>query len=344
MLGKLNNNKDFDSENLIVFIYNWRKPLLIISAVAFVISIIVSLSITPKYKSTVIMYPAATSSISKALISKTTDQKQDVLQFGEDEEAEQMLQILNSSAIRDRVIEKFNLADHYGVDEQAKYKLTQLYNTYKSNISFTRTEYMAVKISVLDHDPQMAADIANDIANLLDSTKNAIQKDRALQAFLIVEEEYEKRKAEIRMMEDSLTVLRKLGVHDYKSQAEMINQQLAVEIAKGNAGGVAALEKKFEVLAKYGSAYESLSTALEYEYEQITLLKAKYDEAKIDAEKILPQKFVVDYAYKSEQKSYPIRWLIVVISTLAAFFSSLLIIAMIDSIAAYNKKKALMKE
>ena len=109
MLGKLNNNKDFDSENLIIFIYNWKKPLLIISAIAFMISVIISLTITPMYKSTVIMFPTATNSISKALISKTNVLKQDVLQFGEDEEAEQMLQILNSSSIREKIIEKYNL-------------------------------------------------------------------------------------------------------------------------------------------------------------------------------------------------------------------------------------------
>jgi len=343
MLGKLNNNKDFDSENLIIFIFNWRKPLLIVSAIAFVISIIVSFTITEKYKSTVIMYPTSTNSISKVLLSKNNELKQDILQFGEDEDAEQMLQILNSSIIREKIIGKYNLAKHYSISENAKYRLTQLYNTYHGNISFSRTEYMAVKISVLDHDAQMAADIANDIAALLDSTKNAIQKERAFQAFLIVEEEYLNRRNQIREMEDSLTILRGYGVHDYKSQSEMINQQLAIELAKGNTSGVEALNKKFEVLAKYGSAYVSLSTALEFEQEQITLLKAKYDEAKIDAEKTLPQKFVVDYAYKAEQKSYPIRWLIVVVSTLAAFFSSLLVIAMIDSIASYNKKKAMTR-
>ena len=49
---------------------------------------------------------------------------------------------------------------------------------------------MAVKISVLDKDPQMAADIANDIAELLDSTKNNMQKVRALKGFKIVEGKY----------------------------------------------------------------------------------------------------------------------------------------------------------
>ncbi len=49
---------------------------------------------------------------------------------------------------------------------------------------------MAVKITVFDTDPQMAADMANDIAALLDSTRNFMQKERAVKAFQIVNEEY----------------------------------------------------------------------------------------------------------------------------------------------------------
>jgi capsular polysaccharide biosynthesis protein len=55
---------------------------------------------------------------------------------------------------------------------------TEALQEYESNITFKRTEYMAVKISVLDKDPQLAADIANTIAALLDSVKNDMQKER----------------------------------------------------------------------------------------------------------------------------------------------------------------------
>jgi capsular polysaccharide biosynthesis protein len=66
---------------------------------------------------------------------------------------------------------------------------------------------MAVKITVYDKDPQTAADIANNIAELLDSTKIHMQKERAIKGFKIVEVEYLKLKNEISQMEDSLTVL-----------------------------------------------------------------------------------------------------------------------------------------
>lgn len=327
-------NSGFDSSRLLVFLYRWRKLLLITGAAAAILSMFFSSSIfiPPLYRSTVIMYPASSNSVSKALLNENPGTSQDLLEFGEDAQTEQMLQILNSNKIKDRVIRQFDLADHYGIDTNSRFRNLRLYRKYESNITFKRTEYMAVKISVLDKDPQLAADIANTIAALLDSVKNDMQKERAVQGYRIVEAEYLKLKDEIRSMEDSLTVIRKLGVHDYETQAEMINQQLAIEIAKGNKRGIEALESKLAVLAQYGSAYVSLRDALEYEKKQLSFVKSKYEEAKIDASENIPQKFVVETAYKSERKAYPIRWIVVTLSTLGALFMAILAIQLIEKV------------
>jgi len=276
------------------------------------------------------MYPASSNSVSKSLLNENSTAKQDILEFGEDQQTEQMLQILNSSRIRDKIIKKFNLAEHYGIEPGSKYQQTRLYSRYESNISFKRTEYMAVKISVMDKDPQVAADIANDIAALLDTVKNEMQEERARQGFKIVEAEYLSLQAEIKGMEDSLTQLRKLGVHDYETQAEMMNQQLAMEIARGNTKGINALDQKLEVLAKYGGPYVSLRDALEHEKKQLSFIKARYEEAKIDATQAIPQKFVVENAYKAERKAYPIIWIIVLLSTIGSLLAGMLVIFMVE--------------
>ena len=323
---------NFDSSKILVFLYRWRKALLITGLVAAVLSVFFSSSlfIFPLYRSTVIMYPASSNSISKALLSEYAGTNQDILEFGEDAQTEQMLQILNSNKIKDRIIRQFNLAKHYGIDTASKYRNLKLYRRYETNITFKRTEYMAVKISVLDKDAQMAADIANTIAALLDSVKNDMQKERAIQGLRIVEAEYNQLRNEIRAMEDSLTELRKLGVHDYETQAEMINQQLAIEIAKGNTRGIEALNNKLDVLAQYGGPYVSLRDALDYEKKQLSFVKSKYEEAKIDATESIPQKFIVETAYKSERKAYPIRWIIVALSIISALFMACLVILMAE--------------
>jgi len=343
MINKVIGSEDFESTNFIIFLYHWRKPLIIIVAIACIVSIIFShpLFITPKFESTVVMYPTSSSSIAKALLAKNVTAEQDVLRFGEEEQTEQMLQILSSNIIRNKIIEKYNLMEHYEIQKKSNYKRTRLYEEYDNNISFRRTEYMAVKITVLDKDPHMAAAIANDISELLDSTKNFMQKERAIRAFQIVKTEYLQLIAEIQAMEDSLTRLRELGVHDYESQAEMINQQLAIELAKGSGRAVNVLEDRLAILAKYGGPYVSIRDQLEHEKKQLSEVKAKYEEAKIDAEEVLPQKFVVENAYAAEKKSYPIRWIIVLVSTFSAIILSILILALLDSLSRFNKKKSL---
>ncbi|KAF5061429.1 hypothetical protein DSECCO2_315290 [anaerobic digester metagenome] len=339
--NKLSEIRDFDSTSLGMFLFSWRKHLIIISLSAAILAAVFSSSlfITPLYRSTVVLFPVSSNSVSRALLTDQPAAKTDILEFGEDEQTEQMLQILSSSKIRDKVVEKFDLMKHYRINPRSKYKNTELHRQYESNITFRRTEFMAVRISVLDRDPQMAADIANTISELLDSTKNAMQRERAMKGFAIVEQEYLKLRDDIAKMEDSLRVIREMGVYDYESQSEMFNQQLAIEIARGNERGIASLESKLNLLAKYGGAYVSLRDMLEHEKKQLSYLKARYEEAKVDATETLPQKFVVESAYKAEKKSYPVRWIIVLVSTLAAFLISVIVIITIEKMPAFNALK-----
>lgn len=296
------------------------------------------LFITPLYKSTVILYPTSTNSISKVLLNSNQPSNKDLLEFGEDEQTERMLQILNSNRIRDRIIGKYNLVEHYNIPAGSRYRLTRLYETYESRVRFRRTEYMAVKITVLDQDPVIASNIANDIAELFDSTMNMMQKEVAVRAFRIVETEYFNLRNQVRAMEDSLNAIRRLGVHDYESQAEMINQQLAIELARNNQQGIKALYDKLELLSQYGGIYVSLRDMLEHERKQLSQIKARYEEAKVDATENLPHKFVVSNAFPAERKSYPIRWLIAIIALFSTMLLAFLILIVLEQ-SKWNEKK-----
>jgi len=332
-------NNIFSSVSLLYFFWRWRKLLIIIVGSSVVLSSVISLMIDDKYESKVIMFPTSTNSISKALISENYGAKKDIMEFGEEEQAEQLLQVLSSSLIRDKVVDKYDLYTHYEIPPGSKYRTTNLIKTYNNNIKFSRTKYMAVEISVMDKDAETAANIANDIASLLDSVMNDMQKERAVQAFHIVENTYNNMKSHIDQMEDSLSYLRSKGVFDYESQSERIFEQLSKEVAIGNSRGVAALQTQLDTLAKYGGAYVSLRDALEHEKKQLVAMKLKYEEAKIDAEEFLPHKFIVDRAYKAERKSYPVRWIIVMVATLSTFFFSLIGIILFENIKNFKKIK-----
>jgi uncharacterized protein involved in exopolysaccharide biosynthesis len=325
-------NYNFESTNLLVFIYKWKKQLLILGVVAAIVSSVVSLLIQEKYKSTVIVFPASTSSISKALISENLSGKHDIMEFGEEEQAEQLLQVLHSDEIRSRIIEKYDLMNHYDIKPTEKYALTKLFKKYEDNVTYKRTKFQSVRIDVMDANPDTAAAIANDISALLDTVMTKMQQERAKKALQIVEIEYLQLLEFIKNLEDSMTTLRKLGVHEYEVQIEMYTKQYSEAIAAGKKEAIKLLEEKLDILAEYGSAYVSLRNKLEYETDKLTQLRFKYNEAKIDASAIIPHKFVVNNAFPAEKKSYPIRWLIVVVSTISTVLFGFLVLIIIENI------------
>lgn len=341
MTQEMKRGDDFDSSNLVIFLYKWRKPLFIVLVASVFCSWFFSSPwfITPKFKSTVIMFPASSSSVSKSLLNEQSVKGQDITAFGEDDQAEQLLQILNSNKIRDRVVRKFDLMRHYDIDSTSDVKYSKLFKEYDDNITFRRTEFMAVQITVFDADPQMAADIANTIAALLDSVKNDMMRQRSVKGFQVVETEYNSLKAEKDKIVDSLITLGRLGVNDVEYQSQVLNQQHAIALMNGNKAAVAALQKKLDTLGKYGGIYMALKNLLEFKTEQLTLLETKYKQAKVDAEENLPQKFVVSDAFRAERKSYPIRWLIITVSTIASLFLSIIVIMVMEKISAYNAHK-----
>ncbi len=320
---------DYSSTNLLLFLYQWRKPLLVIPLISVVLGALASSSlfIQPLYKSTVVVFPSTTNSVSKALLPQTSFSDEDMLEFGAEEQAEQLLQILHSDQIFDTIASQFELLKHYGVDADGPYKMTYLREEFKDKVSFKRTQFMSVEIEVLDTDPVIAAKMANEITDLLDRAKSRIQRNRAQFGFLIVKKEYNKVRADLRTMEDEVSILRTKGVHDYEQQSAVISEQLAIaQVSGGSKSGIRSLQNTLDTLAKYGGRYVSLRDELSLLKQEEVKIRTKLDQARVDAEQIMPATFRVTKAIPAERKSYPVRWLIVVVFAMGSFVATMLAI------------------
>jgi uncharacterized protein involved in exopolysaccharide biosynthesis len=323
---------NLSSTDLIVFAWKKKIPLIIVFIIAAIGSIIISYQITPLFKSEVVMFAEPDAFVSKYLLSYTYTGRKGLLSFGEEEETEQLLQVLNSNQIRDRIIEKYDLMKHYDIDTTHRYKQTLLYKAYNGNVSFRRTKYLSVVISVMDKDPVIAANIANDIASLIDTIMSNVVKERAVVGFHIVEQKLEELKNEIKVYEDSLSVLLDLGMGDYESQSERLFEVYGYALKEGNIKGANRIKDEMKKLAKYGSAYVSIRDQLIHYKDQLYVLNSKYFEAKVEAEQTLPHKFIVDYAYPADRKTYPKKSVIVLTSTIATVILAYVILLIIDII------------
>ncbi|MBQ1605183.1 MAG: hypothetical protein II088_00095 [Bacteroidales bacterium] len=325
-----NDNKiTFNASDVLLLIKRKWKHLLIVCSVALIASLIISYCVPERYKSTVVLYPANSTSVSQTLATDENTER-GLLQFGEKEEVEQMMQMLQSNDIRNRIIEKYNLIEHYRIDPDTKYLYTKLYDKYEDNVKISRTEYTSVKVEVLDESPDTAAMIANDISQLLDTVYARMQRDRAFRAVKIVENAMLEQEALVKNISDSLEKLGQLGVIEVKSQTEMYSEQYAIALANGNTSKVNELKSKLDTLAKYGGAHTMLTAQLKEEVQILTLRRNKFNQAKIELEQDLPNAFIVNKAEKAEKKTYPIRWLIVLSSVISAFLLALIVLAMIE--------------
>lgn len=328
----------YNAYDLIQFVWNKKWILIGLSLVAFILSIIVSLNITPRYRSEAVIFPAAAISLPKNMVETSTISmdSRDVLSFGGDADVERLLQILHSNEIRDHVTKKFNLMEHYKINPKSQFPVNQLNSAFKGNVKFRRTEYNSIEISVLDTKPEMASDIANEICGYIDSTIHKMQIERAMDAFNIVKSEYESSQNDIRMFSDSLQLLRQKGVTDYQSQATALNTAYANALERGNSQAVETIKKQLNILSVYGGKYVELSQKLQAEIARMSQLKIKYASYKINIENTIPQIFVMDKARVEEKKVSPKRMIIVVMSTLSTFAIALILLLIIDNFKARN--------
>ena len=315
MDNKEQNSYNFSSVDLLIYIWKKRYILMAVGFLAGIASIIASILITPMFRSNVIMFPVTDATISKSLLAQNYTGRQGVYAFGEEEQAEQLLQVLNSKYIRDHIIEKYNLMAHYGIEAESKYPQTQLFETYKSNVNFKLTEFMSVEISVMDADPVYAANIANDISSLIDVVYNNMKKQRSATALELVEKEFIETQENAKILQDSM---QRLTANLSFEKGAPISDDLITQLIVADPENAAL--------------YLSLLTRFRQEIGRVSEMKARYNEARLESEQDLPYKFVVESAQPSEKKAYPKKSVIVVTSTLSSLLFALIVMIMIDNI------------
>ena len=304
------------SEGLIQFIWINRKKLMLFTFTAAVISGVVAFIMTPLYLSTAVVFPAATSSVS---FSEQRNAKAAAMDFGEEEQAEQLVQILQSSRIRDKVVSEFELMKHYEIDSKGANKYFKLNEAYNNHISFNRTRFGSIRIDVLDENPALAAKIANKIVDLIDTVKNEMIAERTVPAFKVNERKLAQMKRDRDAILRKLDSLADLGVIALDVRSNLFQAY----VDSKNPEDRAELKKKIDVNMKYGAMYDGLEYMRNEKIVKIEDFNISYEQAESDANAKFNHKFIVERAVKADKKEKPKRSVIILVSTVAAFFIGL---------------------
>ncbi len=334
--------KEFDSTNVFKFFVRWWMHLAIICILAAIAGVIFSspVFITPMFESKTTMFPTTSTSISRSVILAWRDFNE----FGDVEEAERLLQVLESENVRERVSTRFNLMEHYEIPEDSKYKNTMLRGEYRANFKFRRTQYGAVEVRVRDKDPQMAADMANYVTALVDTVMNEIRRDRFVLAHQVAQKEYYDMTAQSQQFQDSLQHIMRKGVVDVGLQVQMLTRQLAIDLSESNLAGSSVIDDRLQVVGEYGGSHMFQSSYLRMIVGDMMTLQRRYQEAQVDLANFIPFKFDIDRAYVAEKKVYPVRWIIVFLSAFGAGFMGVMLLIFYENlmtrgIIQLNKKE-----
>ena len=315
-------NSYFDSKNLLGIILKWKTHLTIIVITAVIVSVIFSgpSFITPLYKSYGVVYPSNIDS------------------YSEESNTEQMLQIFNSMDITDSMIDYFHLGEDYDIDKDYKYYRTAVLGEYQDKVKISKTPYESVLIEVYDKNPVQAKDMVNRLIYYYNNKVDNLHKEKYREVVIMVE----KQLIEKRALLDSLKRMKaklgeEKGIFEYSSQAREITKgYLGTVDGTGNSINKKETNKLYKNMSEHSGQLIELENLISAEAGDYVVVKRDYELAKRFLESDLTYTNIVTHPFVADKKSYPIRWLVVVIAAMAAFVFALVIIFFIENINRKN--------
>ena len=331
--------ENFDFLWLLTLCKKHIKLLSFLLVSTIIISSLISVfCIESKFQSSVIIYPTTTNSVSQALLVEHNPYRKDVLEFGEEAEAEQLLQVLNSDEMRDSIVTRFNLYDHYDINQDDEFHKTTINTIYANLVSIKKTKFNSIEIVVLDRDPVMASNIANEYLTLMDVVISRIRKKRAQQALTILETRKKILYKQRNLVHDSIQDYRLNGIISITAQVERLTEQYAIALAASNLNGARRIKKELNHIGENAGAHDMLLRKSYSIENELSNIEFEADRVLIDTNYSLENKFIINKAYPADKKSYPVRWLVVFSSLISVFVFSIISICISEYFSVNNDK------
>ncbi|MBU1699662.1 MAG: hypothetical protein KJ970_09220 [Candidatus Eisenbacteria bacterium] len=273
-----------------------------------------------------------------------------------------MVRILSSRPLKEKIIEKYDLMEHYKVRT-----MDEALRVFGGRVSVFVSREGFVTVAVEETDPQLAADMANDAMAMMDEIQRERRHSAAYTARVFTERRLAETRAWLAAAEDSLSLFQKqTGIVAPEEQATAL-----VEVVAGMMGRRLALEVQLEALREIAgptfpqvtrltSEIEILDAAIEkmgmkaspepsgpaasgsltalsdqmLDYHRL-LREVKIQETlheylitqhefyRIQEVRDTPMTQILEVAKPAEKRSKPVRWIICAVSTLIAFGGSL---------------------
>lgn len=331
------NDFRLDSGRLVRLVSSHFKLILVVSLIASIIAGVTALLIKPVFTATAIVFPANYEETKKYFGSK--DGK---AWFGQLFELDHYSQVLSSDEIMAFIVKKYNLVNHYELDSADKHLMTKVGKLYYNNLSISRTRYQSIKIEFTDNDPELAANIANDIVAMSDTIMNQLIKQKAERQYTIFQNQYLEYQAILRNFEDSLNWLGgKKGISNIGYQSQELTRGYAKAIVAGNDKAARILERKLKEIGKYSGTFNKNFYGISSNNDFYSaMVRSMVDEKSLMMTNLPYQfQYTLSEAKTPDKKSFPKITLFVVFAAISTFFFTIIVLVIREYLTKTLKEK-----
>lgn len=308
--------------NIVVFaMRNWKT----MGGVALIAGILGAVFsgpqfIAPKYTSEAIVYPANLGG------------------YSGETRLEQMQQYLESNAIRDSIIFKYNLYDEYEIDSSKRTSKNQMIKTYAEHISVDETKFESISITAISTDPKKARDIVAEILDQLNKTIRRTEREKYKEILVINEKMMLQKRTQLDSLENLIREYStKYGILDYIAQSEEVTEGYMKFLLEGKKGkDFEEAKQLYDNLEEHGRKYHNWHAQLNVVNSEYMGRLHNYEHAKKDYEKVQTYTNILVQPEIPDKKSSPIRWLIVLGAMVAAVLFTFTIISLKEYISFSN--------
>lgn len=356
-------NSDYSLIHVLKKLAKWKKQILLVTALVGLFSVIGSLMMPDYYASSAIVYAASPTLANPDPIGGA--QKQ-FFTYGTGEDLDRLFSIANSGTIKDYIIQKFDLAQHYDIDTSSLKGKAKLALHFEKLYQTTKTKFDALMISVEDTDPLLAKNMVSAIRVKIDKTAQQIVKESQYLTIMSLAEGIKNQMANLTLYGDSLVILKdKYKITDSKEQAssyatmstenistlaeneaklkEMIKYELNRDTVNKVRAIVAGLKSKIEITDSLIKVFNSgllpvkqLETSQNTGIAEVSIERERLKKLQSSYNKSFTTLHIVELETVPFEKSRPRRMFIVLGLSMLAFILSCLSVLLIEGTKDIN--------
>ncbi len=340
-------------------LFKWRRPVLIICAVAAFGTAGISLLLPNYYRATTIFLAASPDQAMPELFFDRSGSQRSYL-YGSENDIDRVLTIAQSQELVSFLVDSFQLYEHYDISPEHPKAPHFVQRRFFSLYDIEKTKRDAIELSVEDKDPAFAAQVANAAREKINDIGKRLLKESLLKKIQTYDQEVYDKSVRVQKLGDTLATLRReYNIYNTISQTESLSAQISqtegklirdsvrLENLTGKAprdtimylsarvSGTREELKKLEgrmdkinagipIVQIFEKQYAEVNQRLGEDNERLKYFRATY-------ESDVPTVLLVEEASAPIVKSRPKRSMIVIGATAVAFLFSVIGVLLLDT-------------